>query len=190
MTGAQQILRTERLTLEPLARRHAEAVVDLFADPALSAYLAADFSQRDQAEAMVQRRLAYDGPPELGHWVFVQPGEVNGEVIGIGSLRPSTSLPGDLPEISWYLSSRYTGRGLATEAVRTMLRHALIELRLTSVWALVHEHNEPSLRLARRLGFLQVGTGVHWGALHYVQVALPAVTDAKPTAGPITCYPW
>ena len=169
MAGTQRVLTTERLRLEPLRERHAEPVIELFTEPALSAYLAADFTQRGQAEAMVQQRLAYDGPPELGHWAFVQ----HGTVIGIGQLKPSTDLPGGLPEIGWYLSAGYGRRGLASEAARALLRHGLDELGLTSVWALIHQHNQPSLRLADRLGFLQVGSAFHYGALHHVHVALP-----------------
>jgi RimJ/RimL family protein N-acetyltransferase len=41
------------------------------------------------------------------------------------------------------------------------------------VWALIHPENVASLRLAARLGFLSVGRGVHYGAEHVVQVALP-----------------
>jgi [ribosomal protein S5]-alanine N-acetyltransferase len=172
MTATQRVLITERLRLEPLNTRHADAIVGLFADPALSAYLAADFTQRDQAEVLLRRWLDYDGPTGLGHWAFC----LDHTPIGVGHLRPSTQLPGDLPEMGWYLATRYGRRGLATEAVRALLRHGLGELGLTSVWALIHQHNQPSLRLAQRLGFLQVGSAVHYGALHHVHVALPGVT--------------
>jgi [ribosomal protein S5]-alanine N-acetyltransferase len=188
--ATQRVLVTGRLRLEPLHPGHAEPVVALFADPALSAYLQADFTQRDQAEAMVQGRLAYDGPPQLGHWVLVQPGpnpgpdngpnlgpdNGTGNVIGLAQLKPSPDLPAGLPEMGWYLGTRYGGRGLATEAVQALLRHGLDELGLTSVWALIHQHNQPSLRLAQRLGFLQVGSAFHYGALHHVHVALPGAT--------------
>jgi RimJ/RimL family protein N-acetyltransferase len=177
--ATQQVLVTERLRLEPLQPRHAEAVVALFADPALSAYLQSDFTQRDQAEAMIQDRLAYGGPPELGHWALVLHGGNGGAIIGLAHLKPSSDLPAGLPEMGWYLATSYGGRGLATEGVGALLRHGLDDLGLTSVWALIHQHNQPSLRLAQRLGFLQVGTAVHYGALHHVHVALPAVTSRR-----------
>ena len=50
MTATQRVLITGRLRLEPLNTRHAAAIAGLFADPALSAYLAADFTQRDLSE--------------------------------------------------------------------------------------------------------------------------------------------
>ncbi|MFI6044887.1 GNAT family N-acetyltransferase [Nocardia sp. NPDC051321] len=105
----------------------------------------------------------------MGHWAFLE----GDTVVGIGHLRPSWELPGDLPEIGWYLSPIHGGRGLATEAAAALLQHGLINLGLTSVWALVHADNKPSLNLAARLGFLLVGTGFHYGADHRVHVALP-----------------
>jgi [ribosomal protein S5]-alanine N-acetyltransferase len=172
MTATQRVLITGRLRLEPLNTRHAAAIAGLFADPALSAYLAADFTQRDQAEVLVRRWLGFDGPDGLGHWAFC----LGSTPIGVGHLRPSPDLPGGLPEMGWYLATRYGRRGLATEAAGALLRHGLDELGLTSVWALIHQHNQPSLRLAQRLGFLQVGSAVHYGAPHHVHVALPGAT--------------
>jgi [ribosomal protein S5]-alanine N-acetyltransferase len=172
MTASQRVLVTERLWLEPLRPGHAADVVALFADPALSAYLAADFTQRDQAEALVRRWLDYDGPAELGHWAFCR----GSTLVGVGHLWPSPDLPGGLPEMGWYLATRFGRRGLATEAVGALLGHGLDDLQLTSVWALIHQHNQPSLRLAQRVGLLQVGSAVHYGALHHVHVARPGVT--------------
>ena len=170
MADAQRGITTPRLVLEPLADGHADAVVELFAAPEMSTYLGADLSDRELARAMVRGRLAYEGPPELGQWVL----RLDGALVGLAHLRPSYELPGGLPEIGWYLDTRYGGGGLATEAARALLRHGLDELRLSSVWALVHVDNAPSLRVARRLGFLPVGEGVHYGGPHRVHVVLPA----------------
>lgn len=177
MGSEQPILATDRLTLEPLRAEHAEPLVDLFADPELSRYYPGDLSWRENAEAMVRQRLAYSGPPELGHWAFLR----DSAVIGLGHLRPSWELPDELPEIGWYLARAHGGRGLATEAARALLRYGLGELALDSVWALVHTDNTPSLRLAQRLGFLRVGSGIHYGDMwHHVYVALPGRTPGPP----------
>ena len=165
----QATVETGRLTLVPLKRRYADDVVALFADPVISAHLGTDLSDPDLARTMVDNRLAYEGPPELGHWVMVR----ENQVVGLAHLRPSKELPGDLPEIGWYLDTRFGGSGLATEAARALLRHGLDELDLDSVWALVHVDNTPSLRPAERLGFLVVGRGFRYNGPHRVHVALP-----------------
>ncbi|MGW5874945.1 GNAT family N-acetyltransferase [Nocardiopsis terrae] len=167
--GKQAVVETGRLRLEPLVAGHTDDVVELFGDPAMSTHLGVDLSEGGLARIMVDNRPAYDGPPEFGHWAILG----QGRVVGLAHLRPSRELPGDLPEIGWYLGHRYGGRGLATEAARALLRHGLDGLGLASVWALVHVDNVPSLRLAERLGFLPVGEGFHYGGPHRVHVALP-----------------
>ncbi|WP_410640058.1 GNAT family N-acetyltransferase [Amycolatopsis sp. lyj-346] len=164
-------LSTPRLTLRPLAGTDREAVVKVFADPEMSRYFAADFADPAVAGAMVDRRLAYRGPAGQGHWVI----ERDGEVIGVAHLRPSSELPGGVAELGYYVASAHAGQGLATEAVRAVLDHGLGTLGLPAVWALVHERNAASRKVAGRLGFLDVGSGVHYGDLHRVLVALPAV---------------
>ncbi len=165
----QATIETERLRLVPLETEHADAVVVLFDDPAMSTYRGVDLSRDGLARTMVDNRLAFEGPPELGHWAMVR----EGEVVGLAHLRPSRELPGGLPEIGWYLGTPYGGVGLATEAARALLRHGLDELGLSSVWALVHVDNVPSLRVAERLGFLAVGEGFHYDGPHRIHVALP-----------------
>jgi RimJ/RimL family protein N-acetyltransferase len=92
-------LRTARLVLRAIEPADTEAVVKVFADPEMSRLLGADFSDPEQARAMVQRRLAYDGPDGMGHWVI----ELDGTVIGIGHLRPSWELPGEVAEIGYFV---------------------------------------------------------------------------------------
>ena len=168
--SAVPILRTERLVLRGLESGDTDAAIRVFADPEMSRFFDADFSDPLQAGAMVERRLAYDGPEGMGHWVI----ELDGEVVGIAHLRPSWELPGEVAELGYYLEPTYGGKGLATEAAAALLDYGLSTLGLPAVWALIHESNVASLELAQRLGFLVVGSGVHYGDLHRVQVALPS----------------
>ncbi|WP_410654856.1 GNAT family N-acetyltransferase [Amycolatopsis sp. lyj-112] len=162
---------TARLRLRALAEPDTEAIVDLFADPALSAHFAVPLTEPDRVREMVARRLAYRGPAGMGHWVI----ERDGEVIGLAHLRPAEELPGAVPEIGYYLSRAHGGQGLATEAASALLDHGLAGLGLSSVWALVGESNVASLNLVRRLGFLDVGGDEHYGSgQHRVFVALPS----------------
>ncbi|MCR6482622.1 GNAT family N-acetyltransferase [Amycolatopsis sp. OK19-0408] len=164
-------LTTARLRLRQLVEADREAVVKVFADPAMSRYFAADFSDPAAASAMVDRRLAYRGPAGQGHWAI----ERDGEVIGVAHLRPSSELPGGVAELGYYVAGAHAGQGLATEAAQAVLAHGLGALGLPAVWALVHEHNAASRKVAGRLGFLDVGSGIHYGDLHRVLVALAPV---------------
>ncbi|WP_236791262.1 GNAT family N-acetyltransferase [Amycolatopsis sp. GM8] len=163
------VVRTARLTLRGLESSDTGAILRVFADPALSRYLAADLSDPSHCRAMIERRLAYRGPEGLGHWVI----ERDGTVIGLAHLRPSDELPAGTAEIGYYLDPAHGGQGLATEAAAALLDHGLVTVGVSAVWALIHESNMDSLKLARRLGFRDIGLEHHYGAPHRVHIALP-----------------
>ncbi|MDI5981478.1 GNAT family N-acetyltransferase [Amycolatopsis magusensis] len=163
------VLSTERLTLRGLTREDTDAVLRVFADPEMSRFFQADFSDPARCREMIDRRLSYDGPPELGHWVLEQ----DGEVIGLAHLRPSWELPGNVTELGYFIEPRHGGKGLATEAAARLLDYGLVELGVPAVWALIRDANVSSVKLAQRLGFLDVGSEIHYGAEHRVHVKLP-----------------
>ncbi|ALG15335.1 hypothetical protein AOZ06_36755 [Kibdelosporangium phytohabitans] len=165
----QPTLRTERLVIRPLREDDRRDVRDIFSDPEVSSFLAGDGKPATWIDDMIDRRLAFDGPKGMGHWAFVE----DDILVGVGHLRPSAELAGDVAEIGWYLGRDHQGRGLATEAAVAIRDHGLHTLRLPAVWALVHNGNQASHRLAGRLGFVEVGTGTHYGGPHKVYVALP-----------------
>lgn len=160
---------TPRLILRPISPADTHAVVNLWSDPELSRFHALRLSDPEEARAWMARRLAYDGPPGTGEWVFV----LAGEIVGIGRLKPSHELPGNVLETGFYLARALWGHGLATEAVSALLHHAFTTLAAPAVFALIHEANAPSLALASRLGFLDVGGDPHYGAPHRTMIALP-----------------
>lgn len=169
------ILRTDRLVLRPMLAEDVVELTEMFADPAVSRYLDVDLTVAAAVQTMVDRITGTDYPPGLGHWVA----ELDGEVVGRAHLRPSWELPGDLPEVGWYLARPHWNKGLAGELAGALLRHAAA-LGLPSVWALVHEDNAASLTLARRLGFLEVGERESYGGPHRVHVFHPPPAERGP----------
>jgi RimJ/RimL family protein N-acetyltransferase len=59
---------------------------------------------------------------------------------------------GTRAELAWVLDPAVTGRGLATEAVRELLRICFVELGLRRVVATCFADNVPSWRLMERVG--------------------------------------
>lgn len=159
------VLRTERLVLRALRNSDADAATELLADPEVSRWLAVD---PGAARIGVERRLSYQGPAGMGHWAIL----LDDTLVGLAHLRPSRELPGEVAEMGWHLAPAYWGQGLATEAAQAVLRHGFDTLGLPAVFALVHESNVGSLKLAQRLGFLDVGGGEHYGGPHRVHIAL------------------
>jgi RimJ/RimL family protein N-acetyltransferase/catechol 2,3-dioxygenase-like lactoylglutathione lyase family enzyme len=163
-------LHTERLTLRPIRADDTDALVAMFADPELGHHHEDDLTDPEEVRRFVQRRLDYRGPRGTGDWIF----ELDGEMVGVGHLRTSTELPGGVLECGWYLARAHWGSGLAEEAARAIVDHAHHTLGAPAVFALVHDDNRRGRRFTERLGFLDVGTGFHYGAVHHVLVSLPA----------------
>jgi RimJ/RimL family protein N-acetyltransferase len=58
----------------------------------------------------------------------------------------------DGPEIGWRLGADYWGRGLATGAARTVLKHGFETLGFQRVVATVQAPNRASIRIVEKLG--------------------------------------
>ena len=63
---------------------------------------------------------------------------------------------GDDPEMGWIFAQEVHGQGMAHEAAQAALSWAEAHLAPTPIWAIIAPANEPSLKLAQRLGFKRV----------------------------------
>ena len=63
---------------------------------------------------------------------------------------------GEDPEMGWIFASEVHGQGMAQEAARAALDWAEAHLAATPIWAIIAPANEPSLKLAQRLGFERI----------------------------------
>jgi RimJ/RimL family protein N-acetyltransferase len=63
---------------------------------------------------------------------------------------------GEEPEMGWILSAETHGQGMASEACRAALDWAEATLAPTPIWAIIAPANEPSIKLAEKLGFERV----------------------------------
>jgi len=63
---------------------------------------------------------------------------------------------GEEPEMGWILDAELHGQGVASEACEATLEWARDNLAPTAIWAIIAPENEPSIRLAERLGFERV----------------------------------
>lgn len=76
--------------------------------------------------------------------------KATGSIVGISGTQP-LGTTGDL-EIGWILARDTWGRGYATEAGGMAMRHVLETLGRPRVVAIIDPANEPSKRVAARLG--------------------------------------
>lgn len=76
--------------------------------------------------------------------------KTTGRLLGFGGTQP-LGTTGDL-EIGWILARDQWGRGYATETGAAAMRHVLETLGRSRVVAIIDPGNEPSKRVAERLG--------------------------------------
>ena len=104
---------------------------------------------REQTRASLQRM--YDRDKEVGFGIWPVVHKVDRRVIGACGVFPIPDHAPDV-EIAWIFDKAYHGQGYATEAARAVTDFAFAELRLPVLYALIHQLNTPSIRVADRLG--------------------------------------
>lgn len=148
-------IRGERILLRPLTSRDADALVAYRSRGDVCLYV--PFGPMTWAD--ITERLA-------GRWARTEL-TAEGQSLTLGAQVEETGqLAGDCTlfwhsrehacaEIGYVLDPRLGGRGYATEAVALMLRLGFEEFGLHRIIARIDERNEPSVKLARRVGMRQ-----------------------------------
>jgi len=171
---AQPILRTARLLLVPLADRHLDLEVRLDSDPEVLRYISGRARSRDEVAASHARRMALaDRVDGLGYWMAFGSGrgtrgttpperEDEGEFVGLMMLPPAhgPDQPDDptVCDLGYRLVRRYWRQGLASEASRTLLRHAFDSVGQSRVIAQTMATNAGSRRVMEAIGMRYVRT--------------------------------
>jgi RimJ/RimL family protein N-acetyltransferase len=78
---------------------------------------------------------------------------VGGELVGTIGLQIGEDVYRHSAEIGYWLGEEYWGRGIATEAVRTVTEWGFENLGLVRIHALVFESNPASVRVLEKAGF-------------------------------------
>ena len=142
-------LETDRLLLRPFRNADHAAYAAICADPEVMKYIGTGtpLSATDAWRSMAA---------SLGHWellgygMFAVEEKAGGAFVGrVGFLDPP-GWPGF--ELGWLLGRDYWGRGYATEAARTCLAYAFGTLGRERVISLIRPGNDPSIRVAERIG--------------------------------------
>lgn len=153
------VITTERLRLRPWQKSDFRPYHEIMQQPEVHQHLAAEPMA---AEECWRRMLAAVGGWQFngfGTWAIERISD--GKLIGNAGLftawRALEPEFGEQPEMGWIFSSEVHGQGIAGEACRAVLEWAEANLDPTPIWAIIAPENEPSLKLAQRLGFTQVG---------------------------------
>lgn len=143
-------LETDRLTLRGMRVSDAADMYAYAKRPSVTEYLtwephASETETRDYLVYVGQRYRTGD----FYDWALVS--RADGHMIGTCGFT-SFNCPADSAEIGYVLNPAYQGQGLATEAVRRVLRFGFEELSLHRIEAHFIQGNDASRRLMERVG--------------------------------------
>ncbi len=161
MTGmlrSAPTLETERLRLRAWRRDDRTAYFDILQEPAVFRHFGPEPMGMEECW---RRLMAASGGWQLngfGGWAVER--KSDGRLLGMTALftawRDLEPQFGEEPEMGWIFASEAHGKGLASEACRTVLDWAEATLDPTPIWAIIAPANEPSLKLAAKLGFERI----------------------------------
>jgi ribosomal-protein-alanine N-acetyltransferase len=144
---------TERLTLAPASPADAEELWPIFSDPD-GWWFDPEGRHREpeRSRAWLTRAAAAWARDGLSYWTARL--TATGEVLGLGGVqrRPSSSW-----NLFYRLATSAWGSGFATELGRAALAAAAEHDPDVPVEAWIAAHNEPSIRVAGRLGLTDYG---------------------------------
>lgn len=148
-------IETERLVLRQWRKDDRTHYFDILQEPAVFRHFGPEPMGMEECW---RRLMAAAGGWQLngfGGWAVERKGD--GRLLGMTALftawRDLEPEFGDEPEMGWIFATEAHGQGLAGEACRAVLDWARSNLAPTPIWAIIAPANEPSLRLAARLGF-------------------------------------
>jgi ribosomal-protein-alanine N-acetyltransferase len=141
-------LRTERIEFRPYRPEDEDAFVGLLRDEEVCRWMGQELIPEADIRALFRAILTDVYPTRRfdvwGLWH-------EGAYVGHAEVKKTGNVDGH--ELVTALAPPYWGRGLGTEAVRGLLRHAAGDLGLKEAYGMVGAENTASLAMCRRLGF-------------------------------------
>src|SRR5712691_927572 len=142
-------LETGRLIIRPWQPEDRAAFTALTRDPAVMQYVHGGLPYtEDEVDEWFTRQARQLAEHDVCMGALVE--KTTGRLIGLSGTQP-LGTTGDL-EIGWILAREAWGHGYATEAGAAAMMHVLDTLARPRVVAIIDPGNEPSKRVAARLG--------------------------------------
>lgn len=149
------ILTSARLRYEPFDDAHFAGLHAMNRDPEVMRYLLGRPETPDETRAMIARVRVRWAEWGYGWWTLIE--RATGDIVGAGGIQHLGKTPAGAHEIGWRLRRDAWGRGLASEAARTMTDYAFEVLGAPRLCAIRHPENDASLRVMERLGMRYMG---------------------------------
>lgn len=143
-------LRDDRLELRPYTPADEDVFVALLSDPDVIRWMG---MPPGDAASVFRRAFQAETRPSWDIWAICE----DGAHIGHAELKPSPHPQVDGHEIVYALTPAVWGRGIGSAVTELVTAHGFTALGLTEVHATVAPENAASLKLLRRLGYVDAG---------------------------------
>lgn len=160
------VLETERLILKNLPPSYASKTLKFYEDnrdflepfePERPSFF---YTKHHQKQMLRWDQEGFNGLGMVRLWIF----EKNGPDMPIGTIALSNIIRGVFQScfVGYKLDQKHIQQGYMTEAMLKVIEYAFFEMNLHRIEANIMPHNEPSLKLVRKLGFHEEGTAVKY----------------------------
>jgi RimJ/RimL family protein N-acetyltransferase len=145
------VLETPRLRLREMQPDDLDFVAAMLGDPEVMRYYPRVYSRADAQGWLDRQRKRYI---DDGHGLWLVEERATGMPAGQVGLSMQEVEGARRPEVGWLLHRPYWGKGYATEAGRAVRAAAFTRWRYPALISLIRPVNEPSRRVAERVGFV------------------------------------
>ncbi|MED4906740.1 GNAT family N-acetyltransferase [Brevibacillus centrosporus] len=147
-------MQSERLLLRPMQLNDAPVLFEFWSDPMVTKHMNASFTDVSQAQQMIEMFQGLFKENKAIRWtIFLKH---SNEIIGSCGFN-YLDYENERAEIGYDLGYPYWGKGYAPEAIRTLIRFGFESLHLNRVEAKVEPENLNSIKVLRKLRFVEEG---------------------------------
>lgn len=146
------ILETERCLIRETVPEDVDDFYQIYSDPSITRYMEDLYPEVEQEKQYIREYIekVYSFF-EFGVWTVVE--RESGSVIGRAGFAFREGY--EEPELGFIIGVPWHRRGYAEEVCRAVVKYGWEVLNFQQVQALVEPGNEPSLKLCRKLGFVE-----------------------------------
>lgn len=145
------IIETERLILRKLRVEDAEDLFRIYSNPETIKFMGKGSSSVDETRDSIQKHIEnYYDTYGFGLWATVL--KEQNRLIGRCGLLFQEIEGKKEPELAYLLDVNYWGKGLATEAARSIIKLGVEEYKFNRIIAVINSQNTASIRVAEKLG--------------------------------------
>lgn len=141
------VIETENLYLRPFAFSDADDFYEIASNPHNLDFVFPMRANRDESDYLMVHGFMKN---PLGVWAMEE--KLSGRLVGAIKFD-DLDFSGKSAELGYFVKSSFQGRGLATEALKTISFFSFQEFGLKKLSLLTHEENKASQRVAQKAGF-------------------------------------